>query len=161
MSMMGCMGIEGANSAKKFWEDHPDMHKAYHFGGWSCQIGDRKAPDRGHAWGWPWSPLTSTAETQHTTASTSKPVRLIQAPPKWREWRNGFCDESIMSSPGLRWSVLSVTEVSQLFDDIRKAASKKAEPIICNVVLINAGRQTEVSMAIALALQYQLKGVLA
>jgi hypothetical protein len=23
MSMMGCMGIEGANSAKKFWEDHP------------------------------------------------------------------------------------------------------------------------------------------
>jgi hypothetical protein len=24
MSMMGCMGIEGANSAKKFWEDHPD-----------------------------------------------------------------------------------------------------------------------------------------
>jgi hypothetical protein len=29
MSIMGCMGIEGANSAKKFWEDHPDMHKAY------------------------------------------------------------------------------------------------------------------------------------
>jgi hypothetical protein len=27
MNMMGCMGIEGANSAKKFWEDHPDMHK--------------------------------------------------------------------------------------------------------------------------------------
>jgi hypothetical protein len=24
MSMMGCIGIEGANSAKKFWEDHPD-----------------------------------------------------------------------------------------------------------------------------------------
>ena len=23
MSMMSCMGIEGANSAKKFWEDHP------------------------------------------------------------------------------------------------------------------------------------------
>jgi len=20
--------------------------------------------------------------------------------PQWREWRNGFCDESIMSSPG-------------------------------------------------------------
>ncbi len=56
---------------------------------------------------------------------------------------------------------MSVTEVSQLFDDIRKAASKKAEPIICNVVLINAGRQTEVSMAIALALQYQLKDALA
>jgi hypothetical protein len=57
--------------------------------------------------------------------------------------------------------VLSVTEVSQLFDDIRKAASKKAEPIICNVVLMNAGRQTEVSMAIALAPQYQLKDALA
>ena len=39
--------------------------------------------------------------------------------------------------------MLSVTEVSQLFDDIRKAASKKAEPITCNVVLMNAGRQTE------------------
>ena len=23
MSMMGCMGVEGANSAKKFWEDRP------------------------------------------------------------------------------------------------------------------------------------------
>ena len=56
--------------------------------------------------------------------------------------------------------MLSVTEVSQLFDDIRKAASK-AEPIICNVVLMNAGRQTEVSMAIAVALQYQLKNALA
>ena len=49
MSMMGCMGIEGANSAKKFWEDHPDMHKAYRFGGWSCQVKNKKAPDRGHA----------------------------------------------------------------------------------------------------------------
>ena len=27
MNMMGCMGIEGANSAKKFWEDHPDMQR--------------------------------------------------------------------------------------------------------------------------------------
>ena len=43
MSMIGCMGVEGANSAKKFWEE------AYHFGGWSCQIGNKKAPDRGHA----------------------------------------------------------------------------------------------------------------
>ena len=57
--------------------------------------------------------------------------------------------------------MLSVTEVSQLFDDITKGASKKAEPIISNVVLMNAGRQTEVSMAIALALQYQLKDALA
>ena len=53
--------------------------------------------------------------------------------------------------------MLSVTGISQLFDDITKAASKKAQPIICNVVLMNAGRQTEVSMSIALALQYQLK----
>jgi len=57
--------------------------------------------------------------------------------------------------------MLSITEISQLFDDIRKAASKKAEPIICNVVLRNAGLQTEVSMTIALALQYQLKVALA
>ena len=57
--------------------------------------------------------------------------------------------------------MLSVTEISLLFDDITKAASKKAEPIICNVVLMNAGRQTEVSMSIALALQYQLKDALA
>jgi hypothetical protein len=48
-----------------------------------------------------------------------------------------------------------------LFDDITKAASKKPEPIACNVVLMNAGRQTEVSMSIALALQYQLKDALA
>ena len=61
----------------------------------------------------------------------------------------------------MRYSVLSVPEVSQLFDDIMKAASKKAEPIVCNVVLMNASRQTEVSMAIALALQYQLKNALA
>ena len=53
--------------------------------------------------------------------------------------------------------MLSITEISQLFDDITKAASKKAEPILCNDVLMNAGRRTEVSMSIALALQYQLK----
>jgi len=57
--------------------------------------------------------------------------------------------------------MLTVTEISQLFDDITKAASKNAEPIIYNVVLTNAGRQTEVSMSIALALQYQLKAALA
>ena len=53
--------------------------------------------------------------------------------------------------------MLSVAEISQLFDDITKAASKKPEPIKCDVVLMNAGRRTEVSMAIALALQYQLQ----
>jgi|HubBroStandDraft_6_1064221.scaffolds.fasta_scaffold1862608_1 hypothetical protein len=57
--------------------------------------------------------------------------------------------------------MLSVTEISQLFDDITKAASNKAGPIIRNVVLVNAGRQTEVSMSIALALQYRLKAALA
>ena len=56
--------------------------------------------------------------------------------------------------------MLGVPEISRLFDDITKAASKKAEPIICNVVLMNAGRHTQVSMAIALALQYQLKNAL-
>jgi hypothetical protein len=57
--------------------------------------------------------------------------------------------------------MLNITEISRLFDDITKAASKKAEPIISNVVLMNAGRQTQVSMAIALALQYQVKNALA
>jgi hypothetical protein len=57
--------------------------------------------------------------------------------------------------------MLSITEISQLFDVITKAASKKAEPIICNVILMNADRQTEVSISIALALQYQLKDALA
>ena len=57
--------------------------------------------------------------------------------------------------------MLGVPEISRLFDDITEAASKKAEPITCNVVLMNAGRRTQVSMAIALALQYQLKNALA
>ena len=52
-------------------------------------------------------------------------------------------------------------QITRLFDDITKAASKKAEPIICNAVLMNAGRRTQASMAIALALQYQLKDALA
>jgi hypothetical protein len=42
--------------------------------------------------------------------------------------------------------MLGVPDISRLFDDITKAASKKAEPIICNVVLMNAGRRTQVSM---------------
>ena len=57
--------------------------------------------------------------------------------------------------------MLNITEISRLFDDITKAASKKAEPSISNVVIMNAGRQTQVSMAIALALQYQVKNALA
>ena len=57
--------------------------------------------------------------------------------------------------------MLGVSEISLLFDDITEAASKRAEPIICNAVLMNAGRRTQASMAIALALQYQLKEALA
>jgi hypothetical protein len=57
--------------------------------------------------------------------------------------------------------MLGVPEISRIFDDITKAASKKAEPVISNAVLMNAGRQTQVSMAIALALQYRLKNALA
>jgi hypothetical protein len=48
--------------------------------------------------------------------------------------------------------MLSITEISQLFDDITKAASRKAEPITYTVLLMKAGRQTEVSTVIALAL---------
>jgi hypothetical protein len=49
LTMTGCMGVEGQVSAIKYWEEHPDLHKAYQFGGWSCQIGNKKAPDRGAA----------------------------------------------------------------------------------------------------------------
>jgi len=52
---------------------------------------------------------------------------------------------------------VNVTKISQLFDEIRKAASEKVESIICNGVLMDAGRRTEVWMAIALALQYTLQ----
>ena len=62
---------------------------------------------------------------------------------------------------GGKFVVDPVIEISQLIDDITKAASKKAKPIISNVVLMNAGQQTEVAMSIALALQYQLKNALA
>ena len=57
--------------------------------------------------------------------------------------------------------MLGVPEISRLFEEITNAASKRAEPIICNAVLMNAGRRTQASMAIALALQYQLKDALA
>jgi hypothetical protein len=108
-----------------------------------------------------WSPHTSTAETRHITASTSKPVRLIPAAPNGANGAMGSATNRSSHPQPVRCSMPSVPEVSQLFDDIMKAASKKAEPIVCNVVLMNAGRQTEVSMAIALALQYRLKNALA
>src|SRR6478752_3237501 len=103
----------------------------------------------------------STAETRRNAASTSNPVRLIPAAPNGANGALGSATNRSSHPQPARYSVLSVPEVSQLFDDIMKAASKKAEPIVCNVVLMNAGRQTEVSMAIALALQYQLKNALA
>jgi hypothetical protein len=43
------MSVEGANSAKRYWDEHDDIRKVYQFGGWSCQIGNKKAPDPGHA----------------------------------------------------------------------------------------------------------------
>jgi hypothetical protein len=51
---------------------------------------------------------------------------------------------------------MTVTE-SRLFADIINAASAKFEPAQSNLVLVNASRQTEVAMAIAMALQYQIK----
>ena len=57
--------------------------------------------------------------------------------------------------------MMTVTEISQLFADITKAASAKFELAQCNFVLMNAGKQTEVAMAVALALQYQIKNGLA
>ena len=30
-------------------EEHQDIHNVYQFGGWSCRIGNKKGPDRGHA----------------------------------------------------------------------------------------------------------------
>ena len=119
MSMMGCMGIEDANSAKKFWEDHPAMHKAYHFGGWSCQIGNRKLP------------IGVALEADHNLRlqhgrTAAKQGKHIQAcpfdtgRPEWREWRKGFCDEPVTSSKGWRKSMLSVTEISRFSTTFQK-----------------------------------------
>jgi hypothetical protein len=53
--------------------------------------------------------------------------------------------------------MLNVAEVRQLFDDLERAASKIIAPHKFNIGLMDAGRRTEVSMAIALALQYPLQ----
>jgi hypothetical protein len=50
---------------------------------------------------------------------------------------------------------MSATE-SRLFADIINAASAKFEPAQSNLVLVNASRQTEVAVAIAMTLQYQI-----
>ena len=57
--------------------------------------------------------------------------------------------------------MMTVTEISQLFADITNAASSKFELAQRNFVVMNASKQTEVAMAVALALQYQIKNGLA
>ena len=44
VSMAGCMGLEGFESAKEFWEHHPLYH-SWQFKGWACRIGNRAPPD--------------------------------------------------------------------------------------------------------------------
>jgi hypothetical protein len=45
VTMGGCLGILGFESAKEFWEHHPLYHN-WKFKGWACQIGNRAPPDR-------------------------------------------------------------------------------------------------------------------
>ena len=70
------------------WEEHQDIRTVYQHG--------RNAAQRG----------------KHIQACP-----FDTGSPEWREWRNGFCDELVKSSQPVRCSVLSVHEVSQLFDD--------------------------------------------
>jgi hypothetical protein len=45
MTITACMGIEGMVSAQKFIEEHPLYGTGnWHFGGWSCQIGNKQRP---------------------------------------------------------------------------------------------------------------------
>ena len=99
MSMMGCMGIEGANSAKKFWEDHPDMHKAYHFGGWSCQIGNKKAPDRGKL------------EADHDIRTRARPKRATT--PQARSSLSVWCRQPRMARMA-QWVLRRIGHVTQV-----------------------------------------------
>jgi hypothetical protein len=48
MTMAGCMGLEGLVSARQFVAGHP-LYKNWTLKGWRCQIGNRKAPDKGRA----------------------------------------------------------------------------------------------------------------
>jgi hypothetical protein len=48
VSMVGCMGLEGFESAKEFWEHHPLYH-SWQFKGWACQIGNRAPLEKGNA----------------------------------------------------------------------------------------------------------------
>jgi hypothetical protein len=46
VTMIGCLGLVGFESAKEFWEQHPLYHN-WKFKGWACQIGNRAAPEHG------------------------------------------------------------------------------------------------------------------
>jgi hypothetical protein len=48
VTMGGCLGVEGMESAKDFWLQHPLYH-TWKFKGWSCQFGNKPAPDKGKA----------------------------------------------------------------------------------------------------------------
>jgi hypothetical protein len=45
LTMGGCLGLLGFESAKEFWEHHPLYH-TWKFKGWACQLGNRAPPDR-------------------------------------------------------------------------------------------------------------------
>jgi hypothetical protein len=66
-----CMGAEGMNSAKKYWEERQDIRTVYQHG--------RNAAQHG----------------KHIQACP-----FDTGSPEWREWRNGFCDESVKSPAG-------------------------------------------------------------
>jgi hypothetical protein len=48
LTMGGCLGLLGFESAKEFWEHHPLYH-TWKFKGWACQFGNRAPPERGKA----------------------------------------------------------------------------------------------------------------
>jgi hypothetical protein len=48
MTMTGCLGVKGLNSAKEFVESHP-LYRTWRFKGWSCQVGNKQAPKKGQA----------------------------------------------------------------------------------------------------------------
>jgi hypothetical protein len=48
LTMGGCLGLLGFESAKEFWEHHPLYH-TWQFKGWACQFGNRAPPERGKA----------------------------------------------------------------------------------------------------------------
>jgi hypothetical protein len=49
LSMTACMGVEGLITAQHYWDEHPDMHKTFRFGGWACKVGNKQAPKDGQA----------------------------------------------------------------------------------------------------------------